>query len=70
MNGQFRGKRLFGGRLFAGRLFGPERAAVIGGGGRLRMRVPEAMLDQRIEEDDLLLLMAAALCAGGGANLN
>jgi hypothetical protein len=53
MNGQLRGKRLFGGRLFAGRLFGPpEQAAVIGGGGRLRVRVPEAMLDQRIEEDD------------------
>jgi hypothetical protein len=67
MIGNYRGKRLFGGRLFAGRLFGPpEQAAVIGGGGRLRMRVPEAMLDQRIDEDDMLLLMAAAFAAGSG----
>lgn len=67
MIGNYRGKRLFGGRLFAGRLFGPsEPAAVIGGGGRLRVRVPEAMLDAQIEEDDVLLLMAAAFAAGNG----
>ena len=66
MNGQFRGKRLFGGRLFAGRLFGPERAAVIGGGARRRVRVPEAVLDAGIEEDDVLLLLAAAFAASSG----
>lgn len=64
----YRGKRLFAGRLFAGRLFGPpERAAVIGGGGgRARVRVPESMLDARIEEDDVLLLIAVAMTAGSG----
>lgn len=70
MTGNFRGKRLFAGRLFAGRLFGPERAAVIGGGGRVRMRVPASLLDaqvlRQIEEDDVLLLIAAALTAGSG----
>lgn len=66
--GNFRGKRLFAGRLFAGRLFGPVDTGSIGGGGggRLRVRVPESMLNAGIEEDDQLLLLAAAFAAGSG----